>query len=116
MNKVIFLSSLLLTLWSATPQDDLVEEEFGCTVVECNQPEMVPVDQIVYIEDEEVELGFNPQDYLPDNFDPYASEFEGEEWIYLEDLDIETEFDLEFNAKAHLPKNFDPYAAPAAIK
>ena len=114
MNKLILLSSLFLTVWNATPQNDQRNNELGCTVVECIEPETVPVDQIVYIEDEEViDLGFDVNDYLPENFDPFASEFEGEEWIDEADLE---EVDLGFDPKVYLPKDFNAYAMTASIE
>ena len=60
MNKLILLSSLFLTVWNATPQNDQLVEDFVCTQLECQEPELVPVNEILFIEDTEtVELGFD---------------------------------------------------------
>ena len=113
MNKLILLSSLFLTVWNATPQNNQPEEDLSCMLVECHQPELVPVDEIYFIEEEEtIDLGFDTSAYLPENFDPYGSKYQGEDWIYLDDLEI----DLGFDTKAYLPKDFDPYASPVALK
>ncbi len=113
MKVLILLSSSLLTLMSATSKTETINNDLACTEVECYEPVTTPEDQIIFIDEEVVDLGFDTRTYLPENFDPYASEFEGKEWIDEADL---AEIDLGFDTEAYLPKGFDPYASVAAIK
>ena len=68
-------------------------------------------DNVVYIEEnEEVVLGFDTSEYLPDGFNAYEGmTFDINEIDYAE---IEDEIDLGFDTKDYLPIGFNPYAKP----
>jgi hypothetical protein len=60
--------------------------------------------EIIYVEDtEDVELGFNTQDYLPRGFNPYESFFNIHSIEFIEPL-MEVNFD--FEVKDFLPRGF----------
>nr|WP_299338526.1 hypothetical protein [Allomuricauda sp.] len=59
-------------------------------------------------EDEEIVLGFDPYDYLPENFDPYKTYVNFEAIPYIEGEDEEA---LGFDTAQYLPQGFDPYFA-----
>nr|WP_299388046.1 hypothetical protein [Allomuricauda sp.] len=67
------------------------------------------VASVVFIEDvheDELCLGFNTAEYLPENFDPYAGEFSLDAINYIEEND---EVELNFDTSGYLPNGFDPY-------
>jgi len=57
-------------------------------------------------EETEIDLGFNPADYLPEDFNPYAYPQDVEGFNYIDENDF---FELGFDTEKHLPKGFDPY-------
>lgn len=61
---------------------------------------------ISYIDEEDIELGFDTRDYLPVNFDPYKKELDLNSIVYLEEEEVE----LGFDTTIFLPENFDPYS------
>ena len=61
---------------------------------------------ISYIDEEDIELGFDTRDYLPVNFDPYKKELDLNSIVYLEEEEVE----LGFDTTIYLPENFDPYS------
>ncbi|MBS9461375.1 hypothetical protein KIM67_03060 [Flagellimonas sp. 389] len=63
-------------------------------------------------EDSEVVLGFDTEDYLPEDFDPYERYFDLSSVAYIED---ENALQLDFDATYHLPEGFDPYAEEVSI-
>jgi len=97
------------------------------------------ISTIKYIEEEVIELGFDPYDYLPEHFNPYSVyfdlnsvEFIDEEYLGLDfdtakylpagfDADQEStkltsihfieeeDMDLGFNTEKYLPRGFSPY-------
>ena len=62
---------------------------------------------IIEIE-EEVDLGFNPKNYLPESFNVLAG-MDVIDWDAFELVEIEEEVDLGFDTKHYLPKGFNPY-------
>ena len=71
------------------------------------------LNEIVFIEEEEnIDLGFDTQDYLPEGFDA------NEVYVNLDNVNFieEDEFDLGFDTTEYLPENFDAYAAPEGIE
>ncbi|MEM7484392.1 MAG: hypothetical protein AAF348_04215 [Bacteroidota bacterium] len=71
------------------------------------------LNEIQFIEEEsEVVLGFDPQDYLPEDFNPYETYFDLNSVIYLED---ENDLQLDFDATYNLPEGFDPYTEKVSI-
>lgn len=69
------------------------------------------LDEIVFIEEEELfDLGFDVAEYLPADFDPYASaEPALGEIVFIEE---DEEIDLGFDTAVHLPIGFDAFAVP----
>jgi len=57
--------------------------------------------------EEEVNLGFNSKDYLPDGFNPLKGLHELD-WSTIELFEIEEEVNLGFNSKDYLPEHFNP--------
>ena len=98
------------------------------------------INSITYIEEEEeIDLGFDPKDYLPEGFDPYklyvdlnAIEYIEDDYLEIDDMakflpegfdayaypqdvaafnyiDENDIVELNFDTKEHLPEGFDPY-------
>ena len=57
--------------------------------------------------EEEVILGFNTKDYLPENFNPLKGKFDLN-WNKIELVELEEEVALDFDTKDYLPENFNP--------
>lgn len=73
------------------------------------------LNSIIYIEEEEkIDLGFNTDEYLPENFNPYTSYFNLEEVIFIEN-ESELSKRMKRKLKRKLPKGFDAYADPKGI-
>lgn len=76
---------------------------------ECNaQCKNLNVEDITFIEvEEEIELGFDTAQYLPEGFDPYK----GMELnlAKIEFIETEEEIDLGFDTAQHLPERFNAY-------
>ena len=75
-------------------------------------PKELDLEEIIFIEEEiPVELGFDTEDYLPEDFNPY------EQYVDLNAIDFieeeEDAWDLGFDASVYLPDNFNPYAIPS---
>lgn len=68
--------------------------------------EKFDINSIVYIEEENFDLGFNTSDYLPEDFDPYNHYLDLNSISYLEDVYVYIDFEK------NLPKDFDVYANP----
>ncbi|MFS4494467.1 hypothetical protein [Maribacter sp. 2308TA10-17] len=73
--------------------------------------EVFDINTIEYIEDEEqVELGFDVADYLPEGFDPYKM------YVDLNAIEyIEEEIEISDFTK-YLPEGFDAYSYPTDIQ
>lgn len=72
------------------------------------------LNKIVFLEDEEqIDLGFDAADYLPEDFDPDNVYVDLDKVTYLE---CEEDSLLDFNSAAYLPKDFNPYTVPADIR
>lgn len=73
-------------------------------------PRNLDLNDIVFIEKEEpIDLGFDTEDYLPLNFDPYKVYFDLDKVTYIEDGEDEV---FDFDTSGDLPKDFNPYAHP----
>lgn len=72
--------------------------------------EHIDLEDIVYIEDEEdIDLGFDPKQYLPADFDAFQGmRLDLNDIPYIE---CEEEVILDFDVKDYLPKDFSPYSA-----
>ena len=92
--SIAVLGSLLMS-FTATPQ---CEPQF----------EAVHLDDISYIEtEEEIDLGFDTAQYLPEGFDPYEGmEPNLDEIVFIE---TEREIDLGFDTTEYLPEGFNAY-------
>ena len=67
------------------------------------------IDQLEVIElEEEVDLGFDTKQYLPEGFNPLAGK-DDIDWDTIELIELEEEVDLGFDTKKYLPKGFNPY-------
>ena len=62
-------------------------------------------------ENEEFDLGFDTEAYLPENFDPYTAYFDLDSVVYIEETSIE----LGFSTSEYLSDTFNPYAYPTDI-
>ena len=76
------------------------------------EKEEFDINSIHYIQEEEnIELGFDVRDYLPEGFDPYK------QYVDLNNIEfIEDTVDLVLDATWYLPEGFDPYANPIGIE
>ncbi|MEM9648336.1 hypothetical protein [Flagellimonas flava] len=64
------------------------------------------VNSLVFIEEDDLGLGFDTAPYLPENFDPYCGEFSLESINYIDEAE---ELELDFDTSGYLPIGFDPY-------
>ena len=65
------------------------------------------INSITYIEEEpDIDLGFNPMDYLPENFEAYANPSDFRSINYIDPND---EFAFDLDICEFLPEGFDPY-------
>ncbi|MDT7827501.1 hypothetical protein RQM65_02335 [Pricia sp. S334] len=70
--------------------------------------EPLPIDEIIYIEpQEDLELDFDTEEYLPEDFNAY--EGMGTDLTDIVFIEEEEEIDLGFDPKAYLPIGFDAY-------
>jgi len=66
------------------------------------------MDSITFLEEDAyTEIEFNTKDYLPTNFNAYASPSNFKDVSFLEE---ENEVNLGFDSKSYLPEGFTPYA------
>ena len=75
-------------------------------------PVELAMDEIIYIEEEEVDLGFDTAEYLPENFDPYKQYVDLDAIEFIEE---EESLDFGFETSEYLPENFNPYASPVEV-
>ena len=138
MNKLLFACGMVFLGLTTTPQTNNSHEEFddpylhkplfsvdneAATVPVTNErvffptlemaPDNLDIHSIEYLEiEEEIVLGFNTQEYLPEDFDPNMVYVDLKRVTYLKDTDEE----LEMVAKDFLPETFDAYAPPADFR
>ncbi|NNL09369.1 MAG: hypothetical protein HKP38_09115 [Croceitalea sp.] len=79
---------------------------------EAKKPISLSLKEIEFIEEEDMELGFDTEDYLPENFNPKKVYFDLNSISYVEE---EIDTDLGFDSSAYLPENFNPYATPINV-
>ncbi len=103
------------------------DESISLSAVKEQKEKELNLASITYIEEEEeLDLGFNTEDYLPRGFNPYEAYFDIHSITYIEDeiefeyyFDIHTvdyieenkEVELAFNTEDYLPRGFNPYEA-----
>lgn len=76
------------------------------------EKEEFDIHSIAYIQEEdEIELGFDVADYLPEGFDPHEFYYDLN-WIAF----VEEEFVVDFDTTKYLPKGFDAYADPVGTE
>ncbi len=87
-----FLAMLLVPLFSAKTTTAAVED--------------FDINTIKFIEeDSQIDLGFDTNEYLPEDFNAYQEEVSVDGINFMEDESI----DLGFDTEIYLPQNFDPY-------
>lgn len=97
---IVLLGALGTTAFVARANTNLPE----------NESERAYVRSIVYMEeDDELDLGFDTADYLPEDFDPYTYYFD------LNSVDFVTD-EAEIKVADRLPQDFDAYAYPTDVK
>lgn len=64
--------------------------------------------------EEEIEIGFNTKDYLPEGFNPLKG-LHDLDWSKIELIELDEEVEISFNTKDYLPANFNPYAGMCAL-
>ncbi|MEM9363858.1 MAG: hypothetical protein AAGA43_14555 [Bacteroidota bacterium] len=104
--------------WDIASAEVILESEgrldnFTDEVSDASETFFYDVNEIEYIEDEEIELGFDTKDYLPDDFDPYTSYFDLNSVKFVEQED---EASLGFDAAKFLPTGFDPYTETIGVQ
>ena len=109
MSKLFFICSFFLIAHGTTQSQNYDNRATSCAAPETASLETTlpyAIDEIVFIEDTEefIDLGFDTASYLPEGFDPYASEYEGIEYI-----EEPYKIDFGFDTAMHLPKDFNPY-------
>jgi len=132
MNKLLIICGLLFSQEGATQQEEpepysfqkvnylkeitfFVPNEIDYTkdymFMDYGKTEsLLDINSIEYIEEEqEIDLGFNTELYLPKGFDPYVAYVDLNSIEYIEEVEA---VDLGFDTKKYLPVNFDPYAKP----
>jgi hypothetical protein len=85
-----------------------LQKNFTTEILSTQNTEPISIDEISFIElEEEIELGFDTEAYLPEGFNAYkgmkftVSDFEV--------IEVEEDIDLGFNTANYLPKGFNPY-------
>ena len=77
--------------------------------IEDSSFESIDINSIELVElEEEVELGFNPKDYLPEGFNPLKGKYDLD-WSTIELVELEEEVEFDFDTNDYLPNNFNPY-------
>ncbi len=94
--------------FTAIQFDAEVTEDASSYIVKYNAeaPAELNLNEIEFIEEDDIDLGFDTKDYLPTDFNPYEVYFDLNSIIYIE---TETEVDLGFDTSKYLPEDFDPY-------
>lgn len=85
-------------------EDTAFISDFSSPEIELDAKDIVFLEQ-----EEEVSLGFNADDYLPEGFSPFEFYFKADVFELIEE---NTFINLGFDSKKYLPEGFDPYAAP----
>ena len=116
MYRLTFLFSMLIALNASAKinnnTDDLNSEKSRLEKILFNNTEnlssaTVDINAIVLIElEEEVDLGYNTANYLPENFNALKGKYDLD-WNTIELIELEEEVDLGFDAANCLPENFN---------
>ncbi|MEM9648793.1 MAG: hypothetical protein AAF969_09940 [Bacteroidota bacterium] len=73
---------------------------------------LTDLNEIVFIEDEDLDLGFDTADYLPKDFDPHKVYVDLMSIPYIEE---EKDCVLKFDSAQYLPEGFDAYSDVVGI-
>ena len=111
MKKRIFLSGMMLSVFTmATASESNVvtnQPKLG-EATDNNAPELVLHEELSRLEvEEEIDLGFDPYLYLPEDFNPYEGMV-----LPVKDIvvyDVEEDVELDFDTTVYLPAHFNPY-------
>lgn len=135
MNKLLILCGMVFLGITSTPQEDnsndfngnnelsaihftAYQEDLETDLVFLNtfstnvtaESGTLSVATIPYAElEDEIDLGFDTDEYLPDNFDPNLAYGSLKELPYFK---VAEEMDMEVDTKEFLPANFNAYAIP----
>ena len=128
MNRLVILYGCVLlsstaiaeeqqSTFEASPlQAALATEEIDTILVSSSKEEADEaafiLSEIEFIEEEDLELGFDTKDYLPEGFSPYEVYFDLNSVTFVED---HQELDLGFDTSVYLPNGFDPYLDTTAV-
>lgn len=126
MIKLAFIFSTLFAVSSTTITNENLDNHLSeCDYLTLEEsvlsatlfndcPTDIDWDSIELVElEEEVEIGFNTKDYLPEGFNPLKG-LHDLDWSKIELLELEEEVVLGFDTKTYLPKNFDPFEGMCA--
>ena len=124
MLRQLFAFGFALVAWNATaeigpndiPLDDILALEIEQMELELDLfedayicEEVVSIESIdLYEPEEELEIGFDTTEYLPEGFDAREG-MDDIDWSAIELFEIEEEDDFDFNTKDYLPVGFNPY-------
>lgn len=111
MNKLLICGLALLgsvtTLLEVNPNANQRSEETTAKVGPM-APDEFDLSEVVFLkEDQEVDMGYDVQHYLPEGFDPYADPADPMNVGFIDPQDDNVVVE---GAEAYLPKDFDPYA------
>ena len=121
MNRLIlllavFVASNVSALTSAIPDDSKrsslkTVEQLNFEAILFEAPEttydILDVNDIEVVEvEEEVDLGFDPKEYLPEGFNALEGK-DDLDWNTIELIEVEEEVDLGFDTEQYLPEGFN---------
>lgn len=112
MKHLLVLSSFLLTLTTTVASNLMSENKSSFPHDITTKPKSdntVPTIQDIYVFQvkEEIKLGFDVHQYLPDNFNPLAGKNDLN-WNNILIIETPVEVNLDFDTNFYLPKNFNP--------
>ncbi|MEM8845796.1 MAG: hypothetical protein AAFY00_09485 [Bacteroidota bacterium] len=104
--------------WDIASAEVILESEgkletFSNEVSNTSETFFFDINEIEYIEDEDIELGFDTKDYLPEDFDPYTAYLDLNSIEFVEQGD---ETFLGFDSTKFLPLGFDPYTEAIGVQ
>ena len=95
-------------------EDDRTAKSWGASIHSNSEDEEVydlDISKIEFIEEETIDLGFDPCDYLPKHFDPYSYYFD----LSTIEFDEGDDFIIDFDTAEYLPSGFDAYKEMMAL-
>ncbi|EGV44630.2 hypothetical protein BZARG_1597 [Bizionia argentinensis JUB59] len=112
MKHLLVLSSFLLTLTTTVASNFISEKKSSISLVVTSKSETektVPKIQEIQVFNvkEQIDLGFDVNQYLPENFNPLAGKNDLN-WNNILIIETPVVVNLDFDIKFYLPKNFNP--------